>query len=141
MTTADTLFASSAIQAASSSCSTLELQARVDRQAEVLARPPGSSRRRSRASPARWGRAGRRASAGEPASIVLVVLLDAVLAGALAVDEAEQMRGQASSRAAAGLRIDALRLGFEGDAEDPLARRSLAGSGRRLGSMPRARMT
>ena len=41
---------------------------------------------------------------------VLVVLLDAVLARALAVDEAQEVGRQRRVRAAAGLRVDALGL-------------------------------
>ena len=51
---------------------------------------------------------------------LLVGLLDAVLAVVLAVDEAEQMGSQRGLGSAARLRIDPLRLGLEGDVDDPL---------------------
>ena len=49
----------------------------------------------------------------------LVLLLDAVLAAAVAIHEPEQVGRQARARAAADLRIDALRLRFEREREDP----------------------
>ena len=77
-----------------------ELEAGVDRQAEVLARRPGSvddggvrDRRDRRRRVWAW------TIRGWPASCVLVVLLDAVLADALAVDEAEELRGERRVRA------------------------------------------
>ena len=82
---------------------------------------PASPRRRPRRSPGPPGRSRRartRSSRGDPPRIVLVVLLDAVLALALAIDEPEQVRGQGRVRAAAGLGIDPQRLGLEGDALD-----------------------
>ncbi len=45
--------------------------------------------------------------------LLLVVLLDAVLADAVAVDEAEELRGEGRVRGAAGLRVDADRLRLE----------------------------
>src|SRR5439155_14582427 len=46
---------------------------------------------------------------------VLVVLLDPVLALAVAIDEPEQLRGERCARRSAGERIEKERLGFEGD--------------------------
>jgi len=50
----------------------------------------------------------------------LVLLLDAVLAAALAIDEAEEMRRQRRTRPATDLRVDALGLGLERQREEPL---------------------
>ena len=61
----------------------------------------------------------------------LVVLLDAVLAAALAVDEAEEVGREGRARSAADLRIDPLGFRFERQAEEPAWRRSPSGSGRR----------
>ena len=116
----DARLARSATQAARSSCSTFSW------------RPASMVRRRS--VPGRAGLADDRVLEHRPAARValrdddprlagerrLVVLLDAVLAAALAVDEAEQVRGERRARSATDLRIDALGLRLERQAEDPL---------------------
>ena len=89
MTTAETLLASSAIQAASSSCSRASCRpASIVRRRSSPSDPGLPGRPRSRASAGRWRRAAASRTRGEPASVVLVELLDAVLAGVLAVHEA-----------------------------------------------------
>ena len=99
MTTADTLFAWSAAQAARISCSTASWSP-----ASIVSRmsSPGApgilDDGRVRDRPARRRRAGRgRSAAGRRA--VLVELLDAVLADAVAVDEAEELRRERRVRA------------------------------------------
>ena len=80
--------------AAKSSCSSCELEPGVDRQAQV---DPGDARATA---PRRAGnRIAVRVGDGQvdlrlPGQLLLVALLDAVLALALAVDEAEQLGGQ-----------------------------------------------
>ena len=76
--------------------------------------------------------------AGRPGKLGLVALLDAVLALAVAVDEAEQVGGEGRPGRAAGLRVDPDRFGLERDAlERPVGDR-LAGSARRsVSSRPR----
>ena len=59
----------------------------------------------------------------------LVLLFDAVLPAALAVDEAEQVRREARCRATADLRVDALGLRLERDREG-----RLGGDGARIWS-------
>src|SRR3954452_10902245 len=104
MTTADTRFARSAIHAASSSCSTATwspasivrstsspgVPGRITVEESGTALPEASfCAASSRGVPAVFLRQGaQRRRPGEP---VLVELLDAVLAGSLAVDEAEEM--------------------------------------------------
>ena len=65
------------------------------------------------------------------AELRLVLLLDAVLAAAVAVDEAEEVRGEARVRSAARLRVDALGLGLERQPGDRPVGRWRSGSGRR----------
>ena len=98
MTTAETLFASSAIHGGQELLLDAELEAGVDGQPQVLAELPGlhdlrPSSGSARPLASRWAMRMR----GEPAQDVLVVLLDAVLAGVLAIDEAEQVRGERRS--------------------------------------------
>ncbi len=56
---------------------------------------------------------------GLAGELVLVELLDAVLPAALAIDEAEEVGGQARFRTPADLRVHPLRLRLEADAGDP----------------------
>ena len=103
-----------------------QLQARVDGQAQVLAGDAllGDLGRLGPDPPAHVAlRHGHARLAGQD---VLVVALDAVLARALAVDEPEEVRGQARVGAAAGLRVDPLGLGLQADADDPAVARGLA---------------
>ena len=79
---------------------------------------------------------------GLPAEHVLVVLLDAVLALALAVDEAEQVGRERRVGAAAGLRVDADAARARGRRPEPRRSRAPPGSARRSSaSRPRARTT
>ena len=55
---------------------------------------------------------------GSPPSVDLVRLLHPVLAGALTIDEAEQVGRERRAWSAPGLRVDSLRLGLQGQAED-----------------------
>ena len=64
----------------------------------------------------------RRSGAGRP-GLVLVELLDAVLALAVAVDEAEELRGERRVRSAALVWVDANGLGLERDRLDRAVRR------------------
>ena len=57
---------------------------------------------------------------------LLVGLLDTVLAGVLAVDEPEQVRGERRLGATADLRVHALRLRLERDVHDPFVAQRLA---------------
>ena len=105
----------------------LQLEAGVDRQAQVRA---GHARPATTVASSSIGLAARVALGDDDPRLAgerrLVGLLDAVLAAALAVDEAEQVRGEGRARAAADLRVDPLGLGLERQAEDALGRRCAA---------------
>ena len=102
----------------------LELEAGIDGEADVLAgRALGDHVGRSRDGLA-TRIALRHGDPGRPTQDVLVVLLDAVLPQALAVDEPEEVGRQRRVGTAARLRVDPQGLRFEGDARDgPVARR------------------
>ena len=119
-----------------------ELEAGVDRQAEVRRRACRGLNDRPASGIGLAGDValGEHACRGVPASSVLVVLLDAVLADALAVDEAEELRRERRVRGAARLRVDPDRLGLERQpARPPSAgdpRPDLVGRRRRRGRGP-----
>ena len=93
-----------------------ELEAGVDRQAEVRAGRSGLQDRRGVGHGVPRCVVLQRDQARHPRQLGVVVLLDAVLPDALAVDEAEQMRGERRLGSAAGLRIQALLLGLQDEA-------------------------
>src|SRR5439155_19557847 len=64
---------------------------------------------------------------------VLVELLDPVLAVAITIDEADELRGEAALRAAAGLRVAPRRVRLERDPADPRGCGGRLDHGRLLG--------
>ena len=113
-----------------------QLETGVDRQAQVGAGRAGLATDAS--SSIAWPPASRSRDddpwlAGERR---LVVLLDAVLAAALAIDEAEEVGREGRARSPADLRIDTLGFGLERQAEGPLVsdrRADPVGGGRARG--------